>query len=222
MAFLQVFLNGRCYLRTPTLRIVGHLVEPLAVVVVLQLSERGHTTVEIVVDDGKAVAVVVERLPAREVKVLRIVGERHAALQHILASHRRTGVEVDAYDEVGIVCEKGNKLVVKSLLVELQLVELRKLKYEFIVTIIINCRSVGRVVHRTRSLNERLAGEEVRALVVLCDSDVELALYALILLELQVIPLPVVDKLLKVLLQILEDTLVSTLYLVVVDGYFGL
>ena len=111
------------------------------------MSERGHSTVEIVVDDGKAVAVVVKRLPSREVKVLRIVRERHATLQDILTAHRRKGVEVDAYDEVGVVCKKGNKLVVEGLLVELQLVEFRKLKCEFIVTIIINRRCIGRVVH---------------------------------------------------------------------------
>ena len=105
MTFLQVFLNGRCYLRTPTLCIIGHFIESLAVVVILQLSERGHSTVEIVVDDGKAVAVVVKRLPSWEVKVLRIVRERHATLQDILTAHRRKCVEVDAYDEVGVVCE---------------------------------------------------------------------------------------------------------------------
>ena len=49
--------------------------------------------------------------------------------------------------EVGVVCKKGNKLVVEGLLVELQLVEFRKLKCEFIVTIIINRRCIGRVVH---------------------------------------------------------------------------
>ena len=46
------------------------------------------------VDDGEAVAVVVESLPAREVEVLCIVGEIHATLQHILAALGRKAVEV--------------------------------------------------------------------------------------------------------------------------------
>ena len=86
LGFLQSCFQGCGYLGSASFRIVRHLVESLAVVVVLQLAEGLHRAVKIVVDDGEAVAVVVESLPARVVEVLRIVGEIHATLQHVLAT----------------------------------------------------------------------------------------------------------------------------------------
>ena len=124
MTFLQVFLQCRGDGGTTAVSIVGHLVKPLAVVVVLQLAERCHTSIEVVVDDGKAVAVVVKGFPTGEIKVLGVVGQIHAPLQHILTAHRRKRVEVKADDEIGIVGYHRGELVVNHLLVEFQLVEL--------------------------------------------------------------------------------------------------
>ena len=137
MTFLQVVLDRRGDLRSATLRVVGHFVEALAVIVVLQLAEGSHATVEIVVDDGESVSVVVERFPSGELQVLRVVGEVHAALQHILASHGREAVEIHANDQEGVVGEERRQLVVDGLLVEIELVELRKLEVEVVVGIII-------------------------------------------------------------------------------------
>ena len=55
VGFFQQF--QRCGdIGTPAFGILGHLVETCTVVVVLQLTERFHSFVQIVVDDGKAVA----------------------------------------------------------------------------------------------------------------------------------------------------------------------
>ena len=70
-------------------------------------------------------------------------------------------------------------------------------------------------------MDERLACEHPRRLVILGDRDVEVAVYALVLLELQVGPLALVDKLLQRLLEVVEHRGVGSLDLIVVDGDLG-
>ena len=55
----------------------------------------------------------------------------------------------------------------------------------------------------------------------LCNRDVEVARYALVLLKLQTGPLALVDKSCQILLYFLKHAGVSALYLRVVDGYLG-
>ena len=71
-----------------------------------------HGSVQIVGYQRISVAVVVEGFPSGKVQVLGIVGEVHATLQDILASHGGERVQVYADDEIGIVGEEGSKLVV--------------------------------------------------------------------------------------------------------------
>ena len=137
MALFQLLLNGGGDGRAASVGIVGHFVEPQAVIVVLQLSEGLHSSVEVVVDNGKAVSVVVERFPPGVVQVLGIVGEVHAALQDVFTSHRCERVEIQAYDKIGIIGDESCQLVVDGLLVELQLVELTELEVEISILIII-------------------------------------------------------------------------------------
>lgn len=222
LCFLQIGFERGCNLRASSLGIVGHLVESLAVVVVLHLSEGLHSSVEIVGYDGVSVSVVIEGFPARVRQVLCIVGEVHASLQHILASHRRKGVEVESDDEVGIIGKESCELVVEILLVEVQLVELCKVEREVLVHIIIYSSGVGGIVYGSVGLYQRFAREEVLVFGVFCHRDVEVAVDALVFLKLQMGPLPVVDKLLECLLQVVEYGIVRALYLSMVDGDFGL
>ncbi len=69
---------------------------------------------------------------------------------------------------------------------------------------------------------QRFAREEVLVFGVFCHRDVEVAVDALVFLKLQMGPLPVVDKLLECLLQVVEYGIVRALYLSMVDGDFGL
>jgi hypothetical protein len=66
-------------------------------------------------------------------------------------------------------------------------------------------------------LYERVTFELVLFAYILGDGNVEVALYALVLLELEVSPLPLIDELLECLLQILKDACVSPLDLAVVN-----
>ena len=88
MGFLQLLLEGGGYLRTSALRIVGHLIEALAVIVILHLTEGFHGFVQIVVDEGKTVTGVLKRLPSRESETLSIVHEIHTTLKDVAAPHR--------------------------------------------------------------------------------------------------------------------------------------
>ena len=109
----------------------------------MQLAEGLHTAVQIVVDDGEAVAVVVKRFPTWEIQVLGIVHQVHAALQDVCSTHGREAVEVDANDEIGIIAHEGHQLVVDDLLVEVQLVELCVFEIEVLVAIAIQGRCIG-------------------------------------------------------------------------------
>ena len=144
------------------------------------------------------------------------------SLQHILASHGRKGVEVESDDEVGIIGKESCELVVEILLVEVQLVELCKVEREVLVHIIIYSSGVGGIVYGSVGLYQRFAREEVLVFGVFCHRDVEVAVDALVFLKLQMGPLPVVDKLLECLLQVVEYGIVRALYLSMVDGDFGL
>ena len=143
-------------------------------------------------------------------------------MQHILASHGRKGVEVESDDEVGIIGKESCELVVEILLVEVQLVELCKVEREVLVHIIIYSSGVGGIVYGSVGLYQRFAREEVLVFGVFCHRDVEVAVDALVFLKLQMGPLPVVDKLLECLLQVVEYGIVRALYLSMVDGDFGL
>ena len=57
-----------------------------------------------------------------------------------------------------------------------------------------------RIVDRPVCLNQRVTLKPVFLTNILCDGDAESALYALVLLELEVGPLTFVDKLLQCLL----------------------
>ena len=111
-------------------------------------------------------------------------------------------------------------MVVDDLLVELNLVELCELEVEVVVLVVVERGGVGRVPHRAVGLDERVACEDVRRVVVFRHSDVEVARDALILLKLVLCPLLVVDELLECLLEVVKDTRVGALDLVVVDGHF--
>ena len=69
---------------------------------------------------------------------------------------------------------------------------------------------------------QRFAFKEIRAVIVFLHRDVEHTLNALVFSELQVGPLLVVQKLLETFLQVVEHANVRSLYLIMVDGYFGL
>ena len=131
-------LQGIADVGAAALGIVGHFVEPLAIVVVLQLPEGLHGFVQVVVDEGIAVArILLEGLPADIVQTLAVVHQVHAALQHLGASQRREAVEVQADDEVGIESHHGSQLVVDVLLDEVQLLELLVVEVEVRVFVII-------------------------------------------------------------------------------------
>ena len=87
MGFLQLF---QCCgnIGPATFRILCHFIEPSTVIVILQLAEWLHGLVQIVVNDGKAVAARFECLPPRESQILCIVGQLHAALQHFRTPKR--------------------------------------------------------------------------------------------------------------------------------------
>ena len=221
MTLLQVVLYGRRHVGTSTVHVGRHLVQSRAIVVVLQLSEWLHGSVKIVVDDGKPVAAVVEGFPSWVVQVLGVVGKVHALLQHVLATHRRKRVEVDAYYQVGVVANERHKLVVNLFLVELQLLKLSVLKVEVVIGIVVQRSGVRRAVNGAVGLHHSLACEDVGRVVVLCNRDVEVARYALVLLKLQTGPLALVDKSCQILFYFLKHAGVSALYLRVVDGYLG-
>ena len=137
MGFLQPFFQSRRDLCSSPFHIVGHLVESLAVIIILQLSEGLHCLVEIIVDNGKAVTAVLKRLPPWVTQILRIVHEIHALLQDLRTTHRRKAVQIESDDQIGIIGEEGRQLVVYILFHEVQLVELLELKLEVLVLIII-------------------------------------------------------------------------------------
>lgn len=66
------------------------------------------------------------------------------------------------------------------------------------------------------------ACKEILALVVFRHGDIEVARNALVLLEVEISPLPVIDKLFECLLEILEYRSVSTLDLAVVYRHLGI
>ena len=103
MSFLQTVDQGFCYLCSAALHIVCHLVKSTTIVVVLQLPERLHRLFHVVVDYCKAVAAVVKCLPTREIKVLGVVHQVIATLQHICSAQRSETVKVETNDKVGIV-----------------------------------------------------------------------------------------------------------------------
>ena len=129
-------------------------------------------------------------------------------MQDIFAAFGREGVQVQAYDEIGIVGEERCKLIVYLLLIELQLVELGKLEREVLVRIVVYGGGVGRIVDRAVSLNERLACKQFLIFVVLGYGNIEITSDALFSGKLQMGLLAVVDKLLQGLLQVFENTLV--------------
>lgn len=67
-----------------------------------------------------------------------------------------------------------------------------------------------------------LTGKEVVGLVIFAHGDIEVANDALVLLKLEMRPLPVVDKLLQGLLQVVEYAIFRARYLGMVDGNLGL
>ena len=104
-------------------------------------------------------------------------------------------------------------MVIYSLLVEVELVELRKLKIKVGVFVVVECGGVLAVIHGTIGLNEGGTLKHVICLVILVDSDIEIADDAFVFLELQFCPLAIVDKLFKCLLQIVEHTFVCHTHL---------
>ena len=137
MGSLQVFLQRIGDLRASSLGIVHHLVESVAIVIVLQLSHGFHRFVEIVVDDGKAVPTVLKGFPAWESEILGVVHEIHTALQDVGTTHRRETVEVESDDQIGIIGQQRRQLVVHHLVIVVQLVKLCEFEYEVLVLIII-------------------------------------------------------------------------------------
>ena len=216
MGFLQQF-QGSGHIGSSALRILRHFIESGAIVVVLQLTERLHGLVQIVVNDGKAVATGFEGLPTRKSQVLRVVGQLHASLQHIRSSQGRERVEVQSDNEVGIVRHQRCQLVVNDLVVKVQLVELHEIEVKVGILIVIEGSGVCRVVYRTVGLDHCRTRKAVLRPVVLRHRQVEVADDAFVLLKLQLRPLAVVHPLVQRLLQVLEDALVRTLYLLAVD-----
>ena len=115
-----------------------------------------------------------------------------------------------------------SKLIVDGFLVELYLVELRKLKVEVSVFKIKQSRRVCGVIHGSVCLYKCRASKCVVACIVLGYCDIKVANNPFVLLELKMRPLAFVDKLLKRLLQIFEHRLIGSLYLIMIDGYLGL
>ena len=97
MCFLQIVLKCSRYLSTSSFGIISHLVESLTIIVVLQLTERLHCLVEIIVYDSKAITVVLERFPSWKSQILRIVNQYQTTLQHIGSTHRSKAVEIETY-----------------------------------------------------------------------------------------------------------------------------
>ena len=221
MGLLQILQSGGD-IGASTLGVVGHLVKSVAVIVVLQLPEGLHGAFHIVVDNGKAVAVVIESLPSVKVQVLGIVHQIKALLEDFLTAHGRERVKVEADYQIGIIGEKGCQLVVEQFFVEVQLVELCKLKVKVGIPVIIQCGGVAGIIYRTVGLNKCRTREQIVRLVVLGDRDVEITDYPLVLLKLQGGPLAVVDELLDSLLKVVEDRDVGTLNLCMIDGNLSL
>ena len=96
--------------------------------------------------------------------------------------------------EISVVGEEGSQLVVECFLIEFNLVELSKLEDKVLVHIIIYSSGVGGVIDGAVGLYECLAGEETLALVILAHRQIEVAVDALVLLELQMRPLSFVDE----------------------------
>lgn len=71
-------------------------------------------------------------------------------------------------------------------------------------------------------MDERLAGKDILVFIILAYRDIEVAHDALVLPELKIRPLPVVHKLLKSLLQIIEYPVFRALNLCMVDGNLSL
>ena len=102
-------------------------------VFVFQLPERFHGSVQIVIDNGKAVAVVFESFPSGIAQVLRIIGYVHGHLQDVGTAERCHRIHVHADDEVGIVGNDSRKVVVHLFRAEFQLVELLESKVEILI-----------------------------------------------------------------------------------------
>ena len=130
-------LQSLGHVRASAVGILRHLVQPLAVVVVLQLAEWLHGLVQIVVDDGKSVARRLEGLPARESQVLRIIRQLHATLQDVSTAQGRERVQIQSDNQVGIVRHQRRQLVVNRLVVVVQLVELCEVEVEVAILVII-------------------------------------------------------------------------------------
>ena len=143
MGFFQAFFQRGGHSGTAAVHIGRHLVQSLAVVVVLQLAEGLHRTFQVVVDDSETVAVVLKSFPTGKIQILSVVGQVHAALQDIGTAHGGKTVQVETDDEVGIIGDEGYQLVVNHVFVEFQLVELGKLKIEVVVLVVVKGRGVG-------------------------------------------------------------------------------
>mgnify|MGYP006981698584 CR=1 FL=1 len=135
MTLFQVLLKRGADVYATTLGISGHFVHSCSVIVVLQLPERLHGTIKIVVNDGKAVAIVLNPLPSRIVQVLAIVCQSHTTLQHIFASHWGIGVKIKPNNKISIIGEESSKLIINLFFVKLQLVKLRILKIKIVILI---------------------------------------------------------------------------------------
>ena len=137
MSHFQSFLQGVADFSPSALSIIGHFIETFSVEVILQLAERLHRLVEVVVDNGKAIAAVLKQLPARESEILGVVHQIETSLQYVGTSERGETVQVKPYNQIGIVSEKCRQLVVDYFIVVVQLVELCESEVEVVIPIII-------------------------------------------------------------------------------------
>ena len=199
MGFLQVILQGSGNLRSPTFYVVGHFVEPFAIVVVLELAEWLHRLFQVVIDNSEAVLAGFKSFPTGKLECLAVVYKIQTLLQDVCTTHWCKGVKIDTYNEVGIIGKECSQLVVDVLFVEVQLVELCKSKIEFTILVVVNSSCVLRIINRAVGLNHGCTFEHVGRLVVFCDGNIEVAHDAFVLLELQVCPLTVVDELFECL-----------------------
>ena len=136
MGLLQQF-QGLRDIRASSFCIVAHLVQTLAVIVVLHLTEGLHRLVQVVIDNGKTVTRVFKGLPTGEPHILGVIRQVHATLQHLCTCHRTKAVEIQTDNQKGIVRHQGCQLIVDILFHEVQLVKLRKVEVEVTILIII-------------------------------------------------------------------------------------
>ena len=153
---------------------------------------------------------------------MRTVGNIHTLLQHLVTTHGSKTVEIDTDYQISIIGKQRSKLIVNIVWSEDNLIKLGIFEVEVVVSIVIKSGSVSRIIYRTIGLYQRLASEDIRRSVIFGYSDVEIAYDTLILLKMQIGPLPLIDKLLQLLLQFIKHTGIRSLYLRTVDGYLGI